>query len=223
VASGNSVSGESTSNRQLRDLIRQRLDGTQPAPPEQVSVPGTQGDLPHLLRRIVPKRLKAAAVLIPLVDRPEGLSVVLTKRAAHLKHHAGQISFPGGRLERHDAGPAEAALRETSEEIGLESERIEIVGFLNNYLTITGYSVTPVVGLIRPGFSLNIDQEEVEEAFEVPLAYLFDRSNALRHEKRFLGIRVPYYEIPYLEHSIWGATAGMLVSFRMMIFAEDMP
>jgi 8-oxo-dGTP pyrophosphatase MutT (NUDIX family) len=215
------VSGESTSNRKLRDLIRQRLDGSQPAPPEQVSVPGTLGDLPHRLRRIIPRRLTAAAVLIPLVDRPEGLSVVLTKRAAHLKHHGGQISFPGGRLEHNDAGPAAAALRETNEEIGLESERVEVVGFLNNYLTITGYSVTPVVGLVRPGFSLEIDQEEVEEAFEVPLAYLFDKANALRHEKRFLGIRVPYYEIPYLRHKIWGATAGMLVSFRMMIFEED--
>ncbi len=217
------MSGDSISNQELRDLIRQRLDGSQPAPPDQVSVPGTLGDLPHLLRRIVPKRLTPAAVLIPLVDHPQGLSVVLTKRAAHLKHHAGQISFPGGRLEHTDDGPAAAALRETNEEIGLEQERVEIIGFLNNYLTITGYSVTPVVGIVRPGFALDIDRTEVEEAFEVPLAYLFDRTNAIHREKRFLGIRVPYYEIPYRRHNIWGATAGMLVSFRMMIFEEDAP
>lgn len=217
------MTSESSSNEQLRDLIRRRLEGSQPAPPEQVSLPGTLGDLPHLLRRFAARRLTPAAVLIPLVDHPEGLSVVLTKRAAHLKHHAGQISFPGGRLEQCDEGPAAAALRETKEEIGLEQERVEIVGYLGNYLTITGYSVTPVVGIVQPGFSLDIDETEVEEAFEVPLDYLFERTNALRREKRFLGVRVPYYEIPYRRHNIWGATAGMLVSFRMIILEEGAP
>jgi 8-oxo-dGTP pyrophosphatase MutT (NUDIX family) len=170
---------------------------------------------------MVPKRLTPAAVLITLVDHSDGLSVILTKRAEHLKHHAGQISFPGGRQEQSDDGPAAAALRETYEEIGLKDDRIEILGYLDNYLTITGYSVTPVVGVVRPGFVLDIDQTEVAEAFEVPLAYLFDKSNALRREKRFMGVRVPYYEIPYRRHNIWGATAGMLVSFRMRIFEEE--
>ncbi|MGI9263665.1 MAG: NUDIX hydrolase, partial [Gammaproteobacteria bacterium] len=147
--------------------------------------------------------------------------VVLTRRAEHLKHHAGQISFPGGRLEQADDGPAAAALRETQEEIGIREDRIEILGYLDNYLTITGYSVTPVVGIVRPGFVLDVDQTEVAEAFEVPLTYLLDETNAVCREKRFLGIRVPYYEIPYQRHNIWGATAGMLVSFRMRIFEEE--
>jgi len=170
---------------------------------------------------MVPKRLTPAAVLITLVDHHDGLSVILTKRAEHLKHHAGQISFPGGRQEHSDDGPAAAALRETFEEIGLKDDRVEILGYLDNYLTITGYSVTPVVGVVRPGFVLDIDKTEVAEAFEVPLAYLFDKNNAMRREKRFMGVRVPYYEIPYRRHNIWGATAGMLVSFRMRIFEEE--
>ena len=212
---------ETSSKGKLRELIRHRLDGSRPAPADRVSVPGTRGDLPYLLRRMVPKRLTPAAVLITLVDHNDGLSVILTKRAEHLKHHAGQISFPGGRQEQSDDGPAAAALRETYEEIGLKDDRIEILGYLDNYLTITGYSVTPVVGVVRPGFVLDIDQTEVAEAFEVPLAYLFDKNNALRREKRFMGVRVPYYEIPYRRHNIWGATAGMLVSFRMRIFEEE--
>lgn len=179
------------------------------------------GDCPEIWRKFIPKRLIPAAVLIPLVEHPQGLSVLLTRRAEHLKHHPGQISFPGGRLEDCDDGPAAAALRETFEEIGLESDRIDVVGYLENYLTITGYGVTPVVGFVRPGFELRIDETEVDAVFEVPLSHLFDEQNALRREKRFMGIRVPYYEIPYQEHNIWGATAGMLISFRSMLYEDD--
>jgi 8-oxo-dGTP pyrophosphatase MutT (NUDIX family) len=204
----------------LKALIRQRLAETAPAPPNRVRVPGL-GDLPALLRRLRVWRLVPAAVLVPIVDRPEGLSVLLTRRAEHLKHHPGQISFPGGRLESADQGPAAAALRETHEEIGLPFGQVDIVGYLDNYMTITGYSVTPVVGLVRPGFELRLDTTEVVEAFEVPLAHLLDDANLVRRETRFLGIRVPYFEIPYLHYNIWGATAGMIMSLRARLYGED--
>jgi 8-oxo-dGTP pyrophosphatase MutT (NUDIX family) len=162
-----------------------------------------------------------AAVLVPLLDRPEGLSVLLTRRADHLSHHAGQISFPGGRLEPFDTSAAAAALRETEEEIGLPASHVEIIGYLDNYITITGYSVTPVVGIVRPDFDMRIDETEVAEAFEVPLEYLLDPARVRRREKKLFGIHVAYYEIPYGEYNIWGATAGMLVALRMALTGED--
>jgi 8-oxo-dGTP pyrophosphatase MutT (NUDIX family) len=174
-----------------------------------------------MLRRVRVRRLVPAAVLVPLVEHPDGLTVLLTRRADDLKHHPGQISFPGGRLEPADAGPAAAALRETHEETGLAADRVEIVGYLDNYLTITGYSVTPVVGFVRPGFDYVPDTTEVAEIFEVPLAHLFDPANVVRRYKRLLGIRVPYYEIPYGPYHIWGATAGMIVGFRGRVYRED--
>lgn len=205
----------------LRSRIRARLAGSRPAAPERVRVPGGEGDLPALIRRLTPRRLVPAAVLVPLIDRPEGLSVLLTRRADHLKHHAGQISFPGGRLEAVDAGPREAALREAREEVGLAEERVEVVGYLDNYLTITGYCVTPVVSFVDPALDVVIDETEVAEAFEVPLAHLFDATNIHRRERRFLGYAIPVYEIPWERHNIWGATAGMLVAFRRRILDDE--
>ncbi|MES2015707.1 MAG: CoA pyrophosphatase [Pseudomonadota bacterium] len=154
----------------------------------------------------------AASVLIALVQRPEGLSMLLTQRTAHLTDHAGQISFPGGRAEDYDASAIDTALRETEEEIGLDRRHIEIVGVLPPYLTGTGYLVTPVVGLVTPPFELTPDQNEVAEIFEVPLAFLMDAANHRR-----LSIDLPdgagrrsFYAMPYERFFIWGATAGML-------------
>ncbi len=183
-------------------------------------MPGVPGDLPLLLRRIRLGRVVPAAVLVPLMDRPDGLSVLLTRRADHLTHHAGQISFPGGRLEPSDKSAAEAALRETEEEIGLPPSHVEIIGYLDNYITITGYSVTPVVGIVCPDFDMRIDKTEVAEAFEVPLDYVLDPAKVRRREKKLFGIHVAYYEIPYGRYNIWGATAGMLVAFRMALTGE---
>jgi 8-oxo-dGTP pyrophosphatase MutT (NUDIX family) len=205
----------------LTELIRERLAGSAPGSPEDVRVPGVRGDLPSILRRVRVRRLVPAAVLVPLICHPEGLTVLLTRRADDLKHHPGQISFPGGRLEPVDSGPAAAALRETREETGLEADRIEVVGYLDNYLTITGYSVTPVVGFVEPGFDYVADETEVAEIFEVPLAHLFDPTNLVRRRKRFMGITLPYYEIPYGRYQIWGATAGMIVGFRGRIYPEE--
>ena len=162
-----------------------------------------------------------AAVLIPVVDRGDEPGLLFTVRSDQLKHHAGQVSFPGGRLEPGDAGPEAAALRETQEEIGLPAERIRIAGFLPNYLTITGYSVTPVVAFVDPDAELVADTTEVAEIFEVPLAHVLDPRNIHKRSKRFMGLRLPYYEIPWQSYNIWGATAAMLVGLRDTLYPED--
>lgn len=205
----------------LEALIRDRLSHTDPPGPERVCMPGVPGDLPLLLRRVRLGRVVPAAVLVPLMNRPEGLSVLLTRRAAHLTHHAGQISFPGGRLEEGDRSAADAALREAEEEVGLPAGHAEIIGYLDNYITITGYSVTPVVAMVRPHFEMRLDETEVAEAFEVPLEYVLDPARVRRREKKLFGVRVAYYEIPYGSYNIWGATAGMLVALRMALTGED--
>lgn len=154
---------------------------------------------------------KPAAVLIPLVERPEGLAVLLTERTRHLAHHAGQVSFPGGRMEEGDGSPEETALRETEEEIGLSRECVEPVGRLDLYITRTAFEVTPVVAMVHPPFTLVIDDFEVAEAFEVPLAHFLDPANHHRHHRRYAGQDREFFAMPYDRHYIWGATAGMLM------------
>jgi 8-oxo-dGTP pyrophosphatase MutT (NUDIX family) len=155
--------------------------------------------------------LRAAAVLVPLVNRPEGLNVLLTVRSADLPDHAGQISFPGGRVERDDASLAAAALRETSEEVGVPPAQVEVLGHLADYETVTGYRVTPVVGWIEPPLALVPDPVEVADVFEVPLAFVLDPANQKRHYRMLGALRRDYWAIPYGERYIWGATAAMLM------------
>lgn len=155
---------------------------------------------------------RAASVLVPIVARPEALTVLFTRRTEQLREHSGQISFPGGRAEAHDAGPEATALRETHEEIGLEPQRVELLGKLSDYHTRTGFRITPVVGLVQPPFELRLDAHEVDVAFEVPLAFLLDPANHQRHAREYQGRTVHFFAIPYGEHFIWGATAGMLVN-----------
>ncbi len=156
--------------------------------------------------------LTPAAVLFPIVLRDDGHTVLLTQRTAHLRDHAGQISFPGGRVEAHDQSPVDTALRETEEEIGLSRERVEIVGFLPEYRTGTGFRVTPVVALVRPPFDLQPDPFEVAEIFEVPLAFLIDPANHQQHSLHYRGALRHYFAMPYGDYFIWGATAGMIRS-----------
>ncbi len=155
---------------------------------------------------------RPAAVLVPLIERAEGFTVLLTRRTEHLSDHAGQVSFPGGRIEPGDRDAVHAALRETEEEIGLARGLIEPAGRLDDYLTGTGYVVTPIVAFVRQPFSLTPDPSEVADVFEVPLAFLMDRRN---HEKRtgfWRGRERIYYAMPYEGRFIWGATAGMLIN-----------
>ena len=152
-----------------------------------------------------------AAVLVPLVNRPAGLNVLLTQRSADLPDHPGQISFPGGRVEPDDSSLAAAALRETAEEVGLASDRVAILGQLAQYETVTGYRVTPVVGWVEPPFALTPDPVEVADVFEVPLVFLLDPANQQRHFRMLGALRRDYWAIPYGERYIWGATAAMLI------------
>ena len=161
-----------------------------------------------------------AAVLVPLVNRPESLTVLFTQRSADLLDHAGQISFPGGRVEPDDADVGVAALREAEEEIGLPRSRVSLLGRLAEYETVTGYRVTPVVGWVEPPFAVKADPVEVADVFEVPLAFLLEPANQQRHF-RMLGERWrDYYAIPYGERYIWGATAAMLLILDRTLRAD---
>jgi len=154
----------------------------------------------------------AAAVLVPIVDHPPGLTVIFTRRTSQLKAHSGQVSFPGGRAEPEDPTPEFTALREAQEEIGLAIERVEVLARLPDYHTRTGFRVTPVVGVVTPPLALTPDPREVEEVFEVPLAFLLDPANHRRETRELQGRTVGYYVMRYGTHTIWGATAGMLMN-----------
>lgn len=163
-----------------------------------------------------------AAVLMPLVERPEGLSVLFTRRTAHLRAHAGQISFPGGRSEPGDASPTETALRETYEEIGLDASRVEILGLLpSQYTTRSGYLVTPVIGALRTPFELRPDKSEVDEVFEVPLTFLLDPANHRQGSIVDEGETRNFHAIPYGDYYIWGVTAGILMNFYWFLGTAD--
>ena len=165
----------------------------------------------------VPELLTPAAVLVPVVMRPGGMTVLLTQRTPHLQAHAGQISFPGGRIEPEDADATMAALRETEEEIGLPRERVEVIGRLDTYLTRTGFDVTPVVGLVTPPFELRLDPFEVADAFEVPLAFVLDPASRERRSRAFGGVERRFWALPFGDRFIWGATAGMLVNLAELL------
>jgi 8-oxo-dGTP pyrophosphatase MutT (NUDIX family) len=156
----------------------------------------------------------AAAVLVPIVDHPSGLTVIFTQRTSQLKAHSGQVSFPGGRAEPEDPTPEFTALREAQEEIGLPMERVEVLARLPEYHTRSGFRVTPVVGLLTPPVALTPDPREVEEVFEVPLAFLLDPNNHRRETRELQGRTVAYYVMRYEKRTIWGATAGMLVNLQ---------
>ncbi|HLI13038.1 MAG TPA: CoA pyrophosphatase [Alphaproteobacteria bacterium] len=164
-----------------------------------------------------PGPLTSAAVLVPLVDRDGGMTVLLTQRTAHLHDHAGQISFPGGRVEPEDKDAEAAALREAFEEVGLAPERVEPLGRLDDYETRTGFLVVPVVGIVKPPFELKPDPFEVADIFEVPLAFFLDKANRRLESRMFKGRERQFYVWPYEERYIWGATASMLVNLSEVL------
>jgi 8-oxo-dGTP pyrophosphatase MutT (NUDIX family) len=213
-------------NVELRDFmnwsetaLRQRIAGKLHATPsDHIFDPRREGgtarsdfDLsPHTVFETdfdMPPR--TAAVLVPIVRR-ESLTVLLTERSAHLQRHAGQIAFPGGKMEEHDESPLAAALREAEEEIGLSPQHVEPVGYLDNYRTRTGFHIIPVVGLVSPEFELRIDRSEVADVFEVPLTFLMAAENHQRHHREWKGQSRAFYAMPFEDRYIWGATAGMI-------------
>jgi 8-oxo-dGTP pyrophosphatase MutT (NUDIX family) len=158
-----------------------------------------------------------ASVLVPIISHADGLTVLFTQRTAQLRAHSGQVSFPGGRAEPEDATPEFTALRETQEEIGLAPERVEVVARMPDYLTRTGFRVTPVVGLVAPPLELVPDSREVASVFEVPLAFLLDPANHKRETRELAGKAVGFWVIEHGERRIWGATAGMLMTLCRML------
>jgi 8-oxo-dGTP pyrophosphatase MutT (NUDIX family) len=193
-----------------RDHVLARLAA---APP-----PGLRRGDHDLNPDLLPDRpLTPAAVLVPLVERPQGLTVLLTRRTDHLQDHAGQISFPGGRVEPGDADALATALREAEEEVGLARALVTPVGRLDTYVTRTGFEVTPVVGLVAPPPSLIPDPFEVAEVFEVPLAFILDPASRQRQSRIYAGKTRYFYVFPWQDYYIWGATAGMLVNLADLL------
>jgi 8-oxo-dGTP pyrophosphatase MutT (NUDIX family) len=178
---------------------------------------------PHLVeqvRAVMPAATVPAAVLVPLVERADGMTVLLTQRAATLKDHAGQISFPGGRIEPADADAWHAALRESHEEIGLAGSFVEFAGYLPDHWVGTGFRVTPAVGFVNPAYELRIATAEVHDVFEVPLEFILDAANHKARVRQLGGVTLEVYDIPYGERNIWGATAGMLLTLRRLLLAR---
>lgn len=198
--------------------LRERFAGTElPADPLDVAMPPGLRRWPHAMREKLAGPLRPAGVLVPIMQRPRGLSVLLTQRASHLKIHAGQASFPGGRMEPHDADVCATALRETHEEIGVEPGFVDVIGYLRAMPTITGFAVTPVVGLVPGDLDLTIDRSEVEYTFELPLDFLLDRDNDQLAEREWEGRRFRLREFHYDGERVWGATAYMLLAFRKFV------
>lgn len=196
--------------------IRQRFAGTaMPEDPLDVVIPPPRW--PVALQQKLTSDLIAAAVLIPIITREASLSVLLTERSPDLKHHAGQISFPGGRMDATDRDIRATALRETQEEVGIDPANVEIIGYLDPNPTVTGYAVTPVVALVDLQQELIIDPLEVKSVFEVPLPFLLDEGNQKSAEREFEGIMVPIAEFNFGQYRIWGATASMLIQFRKFL------
>jgi 8-oxo-dGTP pyrophosphatase MutT (NUDIX family) len=188
--------------------------------PESWRLGGTRlPPTPDMLAGLV-NEPQPSAVLVPLVDRAAGPSILLTVRSAALRQHAGQISFPGGRLDARDSDPLATALRETYEEIGVAAEYIEPLGFLPDHLVLSGFRITPVVAWLRPGFVLRVDSAEVAEVFEVPLTHVLDMSNYQPVRRSLRGFEVETHDLPFGPHVIWGATAGMLHSLRELVQAS---
>lgn len=211
-----------SSSRNWGSRIRARLAGTRPVhDPDSFLLPGMTREQSHEFRAWYPADPIPAAVLMPLIERPDGITVLLTERATDLKNHAGQISFPGGRIEPGDDGPLQAALREAQEEIGLEPRFVDVAGFLPDHIVVSGYRVTPVVGFVSPGFELLLDATEVQSTFEVPLEYVFEPANRKSRMRRFGEAEIQLCDIPYQSWNIWGATAGMLVTLHRIAGAKD--
>jgi len=185
-----------------------------------ITPPRGDHDADPVMKKIAEVRpIRPAAVLVPIVDHPEP-TVLLTQRAQHLPDHAGQISFPGGKIDKSDDSPLASALREAEEEIGLGRDFVEPIGYLDLYMTTLGYRIVPVIARVKPGFALTLNVSEVDAAFEVPLAFLMDQSNVQRHSRDWQGMTRHFYAITFGERYIWGVTAGILRNLYDRIYRE---
>jgi 8-oxo-dGTP pyrophosphatase MutT (NUDIX family) len=205
----------------LRARILRRFEGSRPR--QELAdwrLLGIDSERARRMQRHFPVNPVPAAVLVALVDRPEGLTVLLTQRASQLARHAAQISFPGGRLEESDPDIASAAVREAQEEIGLDPANVRVFGYLPDHMVISGFRVTPVLSLVTPPFVLVANPAEVAAVFEVPVSHVFDRSNHKARLRRVGEEDMLLFDIPFEGHSIWGATAGMLLTFVRMVEEE---
>ncbi len=201
--------------------IRESLE-PQPSGPDQdmMWLAGASPEIREQMRASLQRECVPAAVLVPLVEHESGMTVLLTQRAATLKDHAGQISFPGGRIEPEDRDAWHAALREAHEEIGLSRNLVEFAGFLPDHWVGTGFRVTPAVGFVSPQYELRIHAAEVHEVFEVPLEFILDAANHKSRLRQMGGVTLEVYDIPYGDRLIWGATAGMLLTLRRLLHAR---
>jgi 8-oxo-dGTP pyrophosphatase MutT (NUDIX family) len=211
----------------VQEIARRLAAGGAPGR-RRAPAPAGAGDAPRGDHDLNPdfydagQTLVPAAVLVPIVERESGLTLLLTRRTDHLDVHAGQISFPGGRVEAGE-GLEEAALRETEEEVGLPRRHVRLIGRLDTYVTRTGFEVTPMVGAVTPPFPIAPDSFEVAEVFEVPLPFFLAPGSQQRHTRVFQGRQRQFYAFPYENYYIWGATAGMLVNLVQVLSAYDAP
>ena len=200
------------------EALRERFaETTLSEDPLDVAMPPGLHRWPHAMRERLDAPLKPAGVLVPIMERAEGLSVLLTQRSSDLRIHAGQASFPGGRMEPHDPDVRATALRETHEEVGIPPDRIDVIGYLRAMPTITGFAVTPVVGLVRDPVDLSIDRTEVEYTFEIPLDFLLEEGNDRLVEREWEGKRFRLREFHFERERVWGATAYMILAFRQYV------
>lgn len=201
-----------------RSLARLTLDV--PAALTDPTQTAVRGDLdldPSLWEQMDVQPLRPAAVLIAVIDRPEP-GVILTQRTSHLPNHPGQIAFPGGSIDPEDASPAAAALREAQEEIGLDPQLVEPIGYIDLYLTFSGYRILPLVARVATDYAMTLNAHEVEDAFEVPLAFLMDAQNHALHSREWKGLMRRFYAMPYGDRYIWGVTAGILRNLYERIY-----
>jgi 8-oxo-dGTP pyrophosphatase MutT (NUDIX family) len=209
--------------REFFERARGRLSLAVPPALTDPTLPTRRGDLdldPAMWEKAGVRAERPAAVLVPVVDRSEP-TVLLTLRTTHLPSHAGQIAFPGGKIDPADNGPLAAALREAEEEIGLARALVEPIGYLDLYLTFSGFRVLPVLARVKPDYSLTLNDQEVEDVFEVPLAFLMGPENHQKLERDWKGITRHYYAMPYQERYIWGVTAGILRNLYDRLYGSD--
>ncbi len=198
------------------DELITALKGTRP--PEDLSREAVARLPRDIATQLFPAPLVPAAVLVGLIARDKEWDLLLTRRTEHLPDHPGQISFPGGRLQSHTESPLAAALRETHEEVGIAPEFIDVIGYLPPHAVVTGFAVSPVVAVLRPGFTLKADPREVAEIFRVPLTHVLDPASLVRSERIVRGVTVPVYACQFGPHNIWGATAQILKSLREALY-----